>query len=86
MGYQVGSVRLNSNGTEEGIILNGEVFLKFSDAQSIPNLFAQYEQLLFNARFNALKVIGASLIERPASEIRGIRKNKTAQLFDVDRE
>ncbi|WP_157836997.1 hypothetical protein [Geminisphaera colitermitum] len=74
MGYQVGSVRLNSNGTEEGIILNGEVFLKFSDAQSIPNLFAQYEQLLFNARFNALKVIGASLIERPASEIRGIRK------------
>jgi hypothetical protein len=74
MGYQIANVLLNSNGTEKGIILNGEVFITFKDMQSIPDLFAQYNLLLLSARFSALKVIGATVIERPESEMRGVRK------------
>ena len=74
MGYQIANVSLNSGGIEKGIILNGEIFIKFVEVKSIPNLFSQYNILLAEARRSSLKVVGASIIERSSNEMHGVKR------------
>jgi glutamine amidotransferase-like uncharacterized protein len=73
MGYQVAIVKLNSGGTEEGIILNGRVFVKETELTSIGNMMSRYNELLTEAQRSPLRVVQAGLAIRPPDTLRGVR-------------
>jgi hypothetical protein len=76
MGYQIGSVKLNTGKTEHGIILNGTFFVPTTELAS----FTSFSQLIeetqasFREGKSSLTIESATLDTRPASTLRGVKR------------
>jgi hypothetical protein len=73
MGYQRIRAKLSSGGTETGIVLNAQIFVKEAD-RSAQALLSEWNSLLAEARKSSLKIESADLIPRPPETLRGIRR------------
>lgn len=73
MGYQKVIAKLNTGGTETGIVVNSQVFLK---SESVPwqMLYNDWAAVMNEAGQSALKVIDATLIPREPETLKGIRQ------------
>jgi hypothetical protein len=73
MGYQKVTATLSTGGTEHGVVLNGQIFLKGSE---IPwqVIYWDWASVLAEARKSALRVTQAKLIPREPESLRGVRQ------------
>jgi len=72
MGYQKVIATLNTGGTETGIIVNSQVFLKHND---IPwQMFMDWDYILKEALKSSLTVTNATLIPREPDTLKGVRR------------
>jgi hypothetical protein len=76
MGYQVGTVSLNTGGTERGIILNGTYFVPHSEIISLNSIKQILEELSSDLdRLQSKFIIESVALEsRPESSLRGVKR------------
>lgn len=72
MGYQKAIVTLNTGGTESGVIINSQVFLKASDYPWQMRMHWSY--ILSETTKSALRVTAVRLIPREPETLKGVRK------------
>lgn len=72
MGYQRAKITLHTGGTEVGIIVNAELFLKETEW---PWLYhCDWQLVLSEARKTTLSVAATNLITRPLNTLKGVRR------------
>ena len=74
MGYQKVIATLNTGGTETGIIVNSQVFLKDAESPPWQIYMNDWTYALNEARKSSLTVTGVTLIPREPATLRGVRQ------------
>lgn len=76
MGYQIGSVRLNTGSVESGVILNGTYFVPKAELVGLTSFSQLLDEMTLqaNAKSSSLSIQSATLTPRSEASLRRVRR------------